>query len=443
VLSFALPWLFGLSVAAAAVVAGLHLLSVRTPPELVLPTARFVPGGDARAVARRPRPNDVRLLLLRMAALLCAGAALAGVQWQSSRASTVRLVVADVDTPDSAAWRDSVEQALRANDAMVRVVYAAGVSRDPGAAMVAATRAAAQLAQRFRALSQVDLTVVVTAGAESPAGFDAWRAQWPGAVRVISRAARDTDSAAVDRAEPVVQVRVGRVNDDAVAAAFAGTTTISGVASAAAQSRRLVEVVRDNDDVSDDGNRNVSAPWTSVVTVQWPRRGLPTNWRAMKTPDTVGALVSGGLVLVGPWERQGKASDSLRAVLDTSVTTRALAWWSDGEVAAVERRRGTSCVREVAIVVPPGSDLLQSANARGLREALIAPCGGTGSETINAAGSNTPQASNDRPASMSAFRIKTGGAVGSDPWWLTPALLGAALLLLSAEWWWRRGEVAP
>ena len=31
-------------------------------------------------------------------ALLCAGAALAGVQWQSSRASTLRLVVADADS---------------------------------------------------------------------------------------------------------------------------------------------------------------------------------------------------------------------------------------------------------------------------------------------------------------------------------------------------------
>jgi hypothetical protein len=214
-----------------------------------------------------------------------------------------------------------------------------------------------------------------------------------------------------------------------------------------------VLVERDENGAAGDGNEDASRAWTSVTTVKWPREGSPAGWRALKKPDTVGALVSGGLVMVGPWERRAMVSDSLRTVLDTSVATRALAWWSDGEVAAVEKRRGSTCVREVAVVIPPGSDLLQSASARGLREALIAPCGGSRADTINAdgttaasgpvSGSYTPQTGAERPASISAFRVKTGGAIGSDPKWLTPALLGAALLLLGAEWWWRRGEVAP
>jgi hypothetical protein len=83
----------------------------------------------------------------------------------------------------------------------------------------------------------------------------------------------------------------------------------------------------------------------------------------------VGAIAAVGLAVVGPWVRT-----ALPPVLSDSV--RAIAWWSDGVAAAVERARGASCVREVAIVVAEGSDLLLSPAADGLLRALRAPCGG-------------------------------------------------------------------
>lgn len=437
-LSFALPWLFGMSVAAAVGVAGLHLLSVRTPPALLLPTARFVPGGDARAVARQPRPNDLRLLLLRIATLLCAGAALAGVQWQSSRVSTLRLVVADATVADTVAWRDSVGKALATRDAMVDVVFADGVARDPGVALVAATRRAAELAPKYRALSQVELTVVLTGAPTTLAGLGAWRDAWPGAVRVVARLA----TAPTDSARPFVRVRASRVRDDAVAAAFLGEATSLG----AETSRRTVEIARDNDPSSPGVSPTAARELASVIPVRWPQDGSPSGWRTLATPDTVGALVSGGMVLVGPWERRAVVADSLRARLNAGLTARAVAWWSDGEVAAVEVTTPTGCAREVAVVVPAGSDLMQSATARGLRDALTAPCGGgapTASVQEMLPFTNGAAIRNDTAASApaAAFRVKSGPGAGSDPWWLTPLLLVSALALLVGEWWWRREAV--
>ena len=77
-ISFAMPWLFGGALAAALAITALHFLSVRQPRVLLLPTARFVPERDARAVARQAKPSDLLLLLLRVIALLAAGAAAAG-----------------------------------------------------------------------------------------------------------------------------------------------------------------------------------------------------------------------------------------------------------------------------------------------------------------------------------------------------------------------------
>lgn len=429
-LSFAVPWVFGVAVAAAAVVFGLHLLSVRTPPVLVLPTARFVPGGDARAVARQPRLNDLLLLMLRVLALLCAGAAIAGVQWSTTRASRLRLVVADEGMVDTVAWRDSVQRALADDDALVATHLARGVARDPGAALVAATAQSAALLATHRSLSTVELTVVLDSSAATLAGYAAWRSQWPGAVRVVTRGGTPA-TRTLANALPV-RVTGATDRDDAVAAALTlgrGTGAGSGTADT------VVMVQRGSAATDTAAAREATSPAT--LQVAWPSDGMPESWMRRSKADTVGALVANGSALVGPWVRTAILRDSVRTLLDTSRTMRAVAWWSDGEVAAIERRTGSTCTREVAVVVPRGSDLLTSSSARGLMSALTGPCGGVRMSTVML---RDDRSAVSALAPASAFRDDALSTEGSDPWWMTPVLLMVALLCLTGEWWWRRHE---
>jgi len=71
------PWVLWVSGAAALGVVLAHLLSVGRPPELALPTTRFVPAGPLEAVSRARALRDLLLLLLRVLVVLLAGALLA------------------------------------------------------------------------------------------------------------------------------------------------------------------------------------------------------------------------------------------------------------------------------------------------------------------------------------------------------------------------------
>src|SRR5580698_11129312 len=65
----------GLGVAGA--VLGLHFIVMRQPPSEMLPTARFIPLRPAQARTVERRPDDVPLLLARLAAIVLLGAAFA------------------------------------------------------------------------------------------------------------------------------------------------------------------------------------------------------------------------------------------------------------------------------------------------------------------------------------------------------------------------------
>jgi hypothetical protein len=426
-LTFASPWLFGMAVAASLVVAGLHLLSVRRPPPLMLPTARFVPDGDARAVARQARLNDVLLLLLRIAAVLAAGAALAGARWQDTTASELRMVVADEALRADTVWRDSVTRALAGEGALVDVRFTRGMSRDAGAALVAAIGRAGQVTTTHRAISRVDLTVVLPARTASRAGFDAWRSQWPGRVRVVLRGSPvlvPVDTSAAD-----VRV-VDGARDDIVEAALGRSE---------ADAPRRVRIERGN-----AARATVAAePTASTIVVYWPTNGAPDGWEARSVQDTVGALVANGEVLVGPFVRTASPTRALQARIDSGsaalAPARVIAWWSDGVPAAVEQTTagGNGCARSVSVVLPAAGDLLLSTEARGFRRALTAPCdaGSVPASSLVKDGSRS-----DSLAPATAFSITDSRRNRSDPWWLTPALLALATLLLLGEWWWRRRE---
>ncbi|MFN9089436.1 MAG: hypothetical protein ACK5W7_18170 [Gemmatimonadaceae bacterium] len=421
-LSIATPWVLGAAALATALVGALHLLSVRRPPPLLLPTARFVPDGEARSVARQPRPNDLLLLALRVTALLCAGLALSGVRWTPTRVATVRRVVAERQ------WQRDSSRWLAPDGAdRVDLVWQDHLRDDPGVALVAATQAAAVRVQREPGIERFDLMVVLPPSVRSLQGWDAWRAQWPGRVRVqfsdTLHTVRETWPA------PAVFVQTDGRRDDVVAAAFSGARrTASGTAGAYA-----VRVERGDlrDTVS------VAPVTAATVVLHWPRSGRPDGWAVRMPADTAGAVVAMGQVLVGPWERTAR----LPAGWDTDSLVQPVAWWSDGEVAVVERPDKDGCVREVAIAVPERSDLLLSAPAAGLRRALTAPCGGVTVRTARLARDDTAPSVRDL-APASAFRGGARQSAGTEPWWLGPVLLGVAATALLVEWVLRRHAAA-
>jgi hypothetical protein len=109
---------------------------------------------------------------------------------------------------------------------------------------------------------------------------------------------------------------------------------------------------------------------------------------------------------------------------------RALAWWSDGEVAAIEVPTATSCTRHVCVNVPPASDLLHGQAARPLLLALTGPCGG---ELAFAPALDSAQvaAVQGTGALAPAAAFRSTAAVRT-PW--APLLLVLALVLLALEW---------
>ena len=425
-IGFAMPWVFAGALAAALAITALHFLSVRQPRVLMLPTARFVPERDARAVARQAKPSDLALLLLRVIALLAAGAALAGARCGERGARRSSIVVIDAaQRADSAALvraATAVPTGDVAEAVPSLVLWVRGVSDDPGVAITAAIRESARQAQANPSLSELSLTVLVPETVRSRRGWDAWRGQWPAGIRVVRSAhAVPTDStASVEPAFGTVRV-VGTATaraTDVVGAAFAarGARSTRAPAADGADTDAAVVVFR----AVPDGVARAG------VTVLWPVSGVPAGWRSAPSMDSVSAVAAAGLAVVGPWVRT-----ALPPALSDSV--RAIAWWSDGVAAAVERVRGASCVREVAIVVAEGSDLLLSPAADGLLRALQAPCGGIGvpapRDSVRDAGGATPRAY----APASAFRDAGAASRTTRPAWLATALLVLACVALLAE----------
>src|SRR5471032_1624505 len=117
--SFLAPLWFAVAAAAVAGVIALHLITTQRPPPAPLPTARFVPQGDARASSRAARPTDLLLLLLRCVALLLLGTAFAGPVTRSRGASLARVIVVDRSRGSLRDVRDSAVAIARSGGAIV------------------------------------------------------------------------------------------------------------------------------------------------------------------------------------------------------------------------------------------------------------------------------------------------------------------------------------
>ena len=404
-ISLGLPWVFGAALLGALIVVGLHLLSVRRPSELWLPTARFLPERDVRAVSRTRRPSDLFLLLLRVAVLLIAGFAVARPTWHPMTTSTVSLVVAAAGVGrDSAALVRAV--GLTGSAARIEVIVPDDSMRIGQAAVVfpLAWRAAARAAAREAALDSFDLRVVVPFVPDDSSSLDgrswhAWLDSWPGRVTIVAGAPNAENSrrviSRVDRGDALGVID----DDDPVLAAFAWYA-----------SRVVVGGARDS------------------VTIHWPRDGQPRGWRAERRDTTASALTLGGRALLHRWH--------VAAMIDAMPpNARAIAWWSDGRVAALERRIGAVCERDVAIpmdATDAADDVLLSDAAKVLFDRLLAPC-----ERREAVAMSTLSLHSTRVGPMAAASaFRTASDVMHDARrgsWFVPVLLTLALVLVLTE----------
>ena len=413
-MTFLAPWMLAAGAAAALAVVALHLLTTRRPPPAILPTARFVPESDVRAVARATRPTDLVLLALRALAVLLIGAAFARPV-PDAPGPKVRSVVAlewsrAIAAPDVA--RAAAREALQASgegsvlvlfDSAARVVQGDALDvldtlSAPSAAngrlspmLVAARDAARTLA---RGADSVRLLVVsAAAGNSADAATLALRAEWPGRIE-LHRAVGVADTLPAPRV-----ALVSALVDDPLAPALERLPLRRGA--------HAVRVVRSVPTAADSAWFERAGQ--GAVLIVWP---LEEGAIA----DGVTAFgARGAVTLVAPLAR-GSVPDG-----------RVIARWRDGAPAATEVVAGTGCARHVSIGLPRAGDLTLRENFSRVLEALVEPCGGARVPAL----SDSALAWLTRAGPLATGAALADSAGGARGW--PVALLLAALVLLGAE----------
>lgn len=428
------PFILMAAVVGSLLTVVLHFLSVRRPPVLMLPTMRFLPERPVRAVSRSARPSDLWLLLLRVAALMLAGIALSGVTWRGTGVKHGRVVVVQTNGASSpATLRTQIATALQgafAGDTVARIIVLDSASHllnaaesqsfrgdtvsvssgkrntsaNLSAAILVATRAAGELLREQRTVDAIDLVIAAPLVRESrDASLTAVRASWPGTIRLFNTqsAANAIDSSTTYSRSIAF---AGDKPGDAVQSALQSRGWIAGSTAAASSAQQ------------------------PPISVEWPASGVPAGWSA-EPPATVAAVIARGEALVYPFVRTAKIPEAVLA------QGRSIAWWSDGEVAAVEIPTATSCTRHVGINVPSASDALQGESARALLEALSGPCGGETDVTPLAP--NVVRTLEGTGGAAPATAFKSAVAVRTP---FAAVLLLLAFALLIAEWFLRDRE---
>ena len=316
-MTFLAPGYFAAALVASLAVVALHLIVMTRPRAVPFPTARFAPGLAAVARSRSLRLSDLLLLLLRVLAILCAGAALARPVVTPQRERIARVILGDVSgsVRSVAEVRDSVKSQFRRGDAIVAFDTVARSLTNPdsireshvaasgslSAAMVAALRAAAVVRE---GADSVELVIVSPAlSHEYDRATAGLREQWRGRARLI-------------HVTPAVS------SDSAVVPATV-----------------LFE------------------------TIARPRLAIARN-----RVDTVGAVVANATVVIGSFERRWRfVPDSIRG-------NRVVARWIDGEPAAVAIRTAQSCTVSAPVPMDSTGDLALRPSAAHFRASLAAAC---------------------------------------------------------------------
>lgn len=371
-MSLLAPLALVLGAATAAAVVALHLLTTRRPPPLLLPTARFVPEGEARAVARASRPTDLVLLALRVLAVLLAALAFARPVLDAPGPSVRTVVLLDVSRavadPAAAAAQAQALAAdggavvafgATAREVPVDSIGALGVDAEPGAAtaavdgaaraargslsagLVAARRAAARIARGADSVRLVVVSPIPEGSVDAAtAGF---RAAWPGRIE-IERVAATADTARATRPQLVTPLA-----DDPLAPALDALPQGRGA--------HPVRIARGPATTAD----SAWAREAGRVLLAWPAE-------ANRAAEPLGVTTLGPrpTALVAPFIRLPLA-DTGGAVL---------ARWNDGAPAVLERPLGAGCVREVGVGLPLAGDLTLRAPFAHFLAAMVEPCGG-------------------------------------------------------------------
>lgn len=415
-MSFLAPFWLGVAALAALGVAALHFITTQRPPPSILPTARFVPGGDARASSRAARPTDLPLLAMRCVALLLMGAAFASPVTHAGGSTLARVVVVDRSRAATAGTRDSAIAFVRTGDALVLFDSAASIVTSgaadslralaPGrsrgslsAALIGARRAAREMA---RAADSVELVIVSPLTTDELDSASAKiLARWPGRARLVRSGAAPSVAATVTLASSDP--------DDALRPVIAalGAGAVSGNA------RTAVRVVRDAPSPGDS-----LAALAGGTLVYWPRME-----RAMPSAE---GLWAGGATIVAPFAR-----------LSMKDGGRVVARWADGERAAEELTLGRGCIRSVGVGIPPAGDVTIQPAFAAVARFLLAPCDGA---TTGIAASDSVARTFERPgAAATAAALRSTDEESA----LAPWLLAAAMLLLAVELFMRRAAAEP
>lgn len=424
-MSFALPWLFALGVATAVGVVALHLLSTQRPPARPLPTARFVPASDLRAVSRTSRPTDLLLLALRVLAVLLIAAAFAQPIPDAPGPSLRRVVALEWTTAlgDVEAARARAQALLGAGDALVVFDTAARVVPTAElATLEAPTVRGAALSPMLVAVR--DAATTIARGADSLAvtvlsGFpaSAWddatpalRTAWAGRVE-LERLDATTDTAAW-----AVEILPADADDPV----YAAVATMGRLATAATADGAPRIRLRRDDARGDDSSWLAQAPDRALL--HWPR-----DRDAALQPDGVFAALGAEAALVAPLARRPVIGDD---AADASVG-RVVARWRDGTPAAVETGAGQGCAREIGIGVPERGDVALREPFLQLLEVLLDPCGGRRGPAPS--DSALGDFAGTGPLAVAARFERDRNASPLTPW-----LLVAALALLVVEQFARR-----
>jgi hypothetical protein len=410
-MSWIIPSALGIAGAAciAAIVA--HLIARDRPIAEPLPTARFVPDRRIQARTRSIALSDLLLLVLRLGALVAIGLGIAGPIVAGARGRVARIVLVDRSRSvrSLAESRDSIRVAgpadvviafdssartLATPSAMDSVEKSGGIG-SLSAALAAANAAAVSLASRADSIEIVLVSPVDTE--EIDAATSGIRGAWPGRVRVM-RLRQDTNAQVA-----VPALELPRDANDPV---VAGLSFLS-----ARDLGAQVRVVRGSLSSGDSA-------WgkeAGHVLVHWPAADSATDWPKRAALDAIGGVASASGAFVARLPRLW------------AVNGRAVARWADGEPAATERALGSGCIRDVAVIVDPASDVTLHGPFRDFARALLEPCGAV--HPFAPADSTTlAQLAGTGPLPASAMlRSSTGESSRLTPWLL---VLGAALLLV-------------
>ena len=428
-MTFLAPLWFAVAGAAALGVIALHLVSTSRPPAAPFPTARFVPEGDARAIARTAQPTDLLLLALRIVALLLLGAGAAQPVRKIAGKATGRVLVIDRSRSALSDVRDSAVALWRPGDALVlfdsaahgvvvaesdslRGLESGGERGALSSAVVAALRARRALESRVDSVEMILISPITSD--EIDAATPALVAQWRGRVRIVR-----TSPPQVMR--PVVSLQSADVTDPLrpTLGALPSPRMIPGLGTSESAPAGAVAVVRSAPSPADS-----AAARAGTAIVYWPP-GENSRARAA-------GVSSGNATLVA----------MLSAADTDAVATgggHTVARWADGRPAALERVMGKGCIRSVRFGVSSAGDVALQPAFVAVAHRLLGPCArantsAAASDSIVSALRWTPL---QAPATILASERNARNSRAA-AW-----LVAAALLLLIAELFVRRSKSQP